>query len=106
MDMREVQQIMPDQLIQRTPNTIQTQETLFARLSQIRTDGYSLDNEEAYLGVRCIAVAVDAPGWPIVTISFTLPLQRAPVKHLVSLAGPLQTAARRIRDILIVTPRG
>ena len=106
MGKREVQQIMPDQLIQRTPNTIQTQETLFARLSQIRTDGYSLDNEEAYLGVRCIAVAVDAPGWPIVTISFTLPLQRAPVKHLVSLAGPLQTAARRIRDILIVTPRG
>ena len=106
MGMREVQQFLPDHFIQRTPNTIKTQEALFARLSQVRTEGYSLDMEEAYLGVRCIAVAVDAPGWPIVTISFTLPLQRAPVKHLVSLAGPLQAAARQIRDILIVTPRG
>jgi DNA-binding IclR family transcriptional regulator len=102
----EVQQIVPGQLFQRTPNTIQTQEALFARLGQIRADGYSLDMEEAYLGVRCIAVAIEAPGWPIVTISFTLPLQRAPVEHLVSLTGPLQTAARQIRDILIVTPRG
>ena len=106
MDMREMQQFLPDHLIQRAPNTIQTQEALFARLSQVRTDGYSLDMEEAYIGVRCVAVAVDAPGWPIVTISFTLPLQRAPVEHLVSLAGPLQSAARQIRDILIVTPRG
>ncbi len=105
-NMREVEQFLPDHLIQRTPNTIQTQEALFARLSQVRTDSFSLDMEEAYLGVRCIAVAVDAPGWPIVTISFTLPLQRAPVNHLVSLAGPLQAAARQIRDILIVTPRG
>ena len=106
MGQREVQAIVPGHLHQRTPNTIQTQEALFARLSQIRTDGYSLDMEEAYLGVRCIAVAIQAPGWPIVTISFTLPLQRAPVEHLVALAGPLQAAARQIRDILIVTPRG
>ncbi len=106
LDMEALQKILPDHLYQRTPNTIQTREALLSRLNQVRSDGYSLDMEEAYLGVRCVAVAIQAPGWPIVTISFTLPLQRAPVKHLVALAGPLQAAARQVRDILLVTPRG
>lgn len=106
LDMDALKQILPDQLFQRTPNTIETREALLSRLNQVRSDGYSLDMEEAYLGVRCVAVAVRVPGWPIVTISFTLPLQRAPVKHLMELAGPLQVAAQQVRDILIVTPRG
>lgn len=106
LDPGEVQKALPDHLVQRTPNTVQTKEALLRRLHQIRSDGYSLDMEEAYLGVRCVAVAVEAPGWPIVTISFTLPLQRAPVERLVALAEPLKAAARQIRNILAVTPRG
>lgn len=104
MSDEEIRGLLPDRLETRTPNTIATQEALFKRLAKIREDGFSLDMEEAYLGVRCVAVAIKVPGWQTVTVSFTLPLQRAPLKHLVSLVEPLRESAREIEHILRVTP--
>jgi|TARA_B110000211_G_C13945985_1_gene493910 DNA-binding IclR family transcriptional regulator len=104
MSNEEIRGLLPDQLETRTPNTITTQEALFKRLAKIREDGFSIDMEEAYLGVRCVAVAIKVPGWQTVTVSFTLPLQRAPLEHLVSLVEPLRESASKIELILRVTP--
>ncbi|OHV72706.1 hypothetical protein LCM4579_11440 [Ensifer sp. LCM 4579] len=95
----------PEVLPQLTENTIKSREELRERLAEVRAKGYSLDMEEAYIGVRCVGVAVEVPNWPVVHISFSLPLQRAPVERLRALAKPLLTAAKEIEKILSVTPR-
>jgi IclR family acetate operon transcriptional repressor len=42
----------------RTDRTITTITGLRAQLEQIRRDGYSMDNEESMIGLRCIAAPV------------------------------------------------
>ena len=96
---------MPEKLHQLTKNTIRSREELLSRLEEIRQKGYALDLEEAYLGVRCVGVAVSVPGWPVVHVSFSLPLQRASIERLRELAKPLMAAAKEIEKILSVTPR-
>jgi IclR family acetate operon transcriptional repressor len=94
---------LPEELPPRTKNTVKTRAELLARLEEIRERGYSLDLEDAYLGVRCVGVAVAVPRWPVVHVSFTLPLQRAPIERLRALAKPLMAAAKEIEKILLVT---
>jgi len=96
---------LPSTLLQLTENTMKTPEQLRQRLMEVREKGYALDLEEAYVGVRCVAVAVSVPNWPVVHISFSLPLQRAPIDRLRALAKPLTEAAKEIEKILSVTPR-
>lgn len=95
---------LPERLPQLTENTIKTRTELLERLDQIRTQGYALDLEEAYLGVRCVGVAIAAPNWPVVHISLSVPLQRAPIERLHELTKPLLAAAVEIENILRVTP--
>jgi len=97
--------LLPEKLTALTMNTLTTREQLRERLAQVREKGYALDLEEAYLGVRCVAVAVAVPNWPVVHISFSLPLQRAGIERLRALAVPLTAAAKEIKKILLVTPR-
>ena len=96
---------LPEKLLQLTENTIRSRTELLERLDQIRAHGYALDMEEAYLGVRCVGVAVAAPNWPVVHVSLSVPLQRAPTTRLHELAKPLMAAAAEIEKILTVTPR-
>jgi IclR family transcriptional regulator, acetate operon repressor len=94
---------LPEELPQLTKNTIKTREELLARLDDVRDRGYALDLEEAYIGVRCVGVAAVVPGWPVVHISFSLPLQRASLERLRALAKPLLAAAKEIEKILLVS---
>lgn len=96
---------LPEELPQLTENTIKSRTELLDRIDQIRTQGYALDMEEAYMGVRCVGVAVAAPNWPVVHVSLSVPLQRAPIERLQELAKPLMAAATEIERILTVTPR-
>lgn len=96
---------LPESLSQLTQNTMKTRDELRQRLKEVREKGYALDLEEAYLGVRCVGVAVAVANWPVVHISFSLPLQRAPLERLRALAKPLMGAAKEIEKILSVTPR-
>ena len=97
--------LLPEKLAALTENTLTTREQLRERLAEVREKGYALDLEEAYIGVRCVGVAVAVPNWPVVHISFSLPLQRAPIDRLRALAKPLTAAAKEIEKILSVTPR-
>jgi DNA-binding IclR family transcriptional regulator len=84
-----------------TPNTVRTREALQARLAVVREKGYALDLEESFLGVRWVGVAARAVGsWPIITLSFAIPVQRAPMERLHELATPLKEAAREIETTL------
>jgi IclR family acetate operon transcriptional repressor len=49
---------LPDRLSQLTAHTHHTAETLVGELDEIRQRGYSIDNEEAFEGVRCVAAPV------------------------------------------------
>jgi IclR family transcriptional regulator, acetate operon repressor len=84
-----------------TPNTVRTREALQARLAVVREKGYAVDLEESFLGVRWVGVAARAVGsWPIITLSFAIPVQRAPMERLHELAKPLKEAAREIETTL------
>jgi len=41
-----------------TPNTITSKEELLGKLAEYRSMGYSIDNEEESMGVRCVAAAI------------------------------------------------
>ena len=45
-----------------TAHTIVEYDTLQAQLTEVRTNGYAIDDEENELGVRCVAVAIPGVG--------------------------------------------
>ena len=60
-----------------TPKSIVRADDLFAALRRIRRDGYALDDEEANLGLRCVASAVfNSDGEPLCAISLSAPAAR------------------------------
>ena len=62
-----------------TPNTITTPDALLAELRRIRARGFSIDDEERELGVRCIGAPVfDRDGQAIAAISLGAPTGRLP----------------------------
>lgn len=101
----EMFEALPEHLPKLTENTISTRSQLLERLDQVRAQGYALDMEEAYHGVRCVGAAVAAANWPVTHISLSVPLQRAAATRLKELARPLLAAAAEIERILTVTPR-
>jgi DNA-binding IclR family transcriptional regulator len=95
---------LPEELPAVTKHTMRSRVDLRARIREVREKGYALDLEEAYPGVRCVGVAVSVPGWPIVAISFSLPLQRASIERLRELSKPLLLVAKQVQRLLELTP--
>jgi IclR family transcriptional regulator, acetate operon repressor len=83
-----------------TRNTLRTREELQQRLADAREKGYGIDLEETFVGVRGVGVAISVAGWPTIAVSFTIPLQRAPIERLRELARPLMQAANEIEAVL------
>ena len=98
----EVGEMLPGKLEIYTENTVRTKRQLRERLDLIRADGYAIDMEEAYLGVRCVGVALVVGNWPIVMINMTMPVQRASEARLHQLAEPLLVLAEECTKILTV----
>ena len=68
---------------------------LRAHLSEIRTRGYSIDNEEKNTGMRCIAAPVfDFNGEAIAGISVSGPTSRIEPARLEELIAPVMNAAQ------------
>ena len=60
-----------------TPNTITDQARLLAELAQVKQNGYADDNEEHFVGIRCVAAPIiDSNGAAIAAISITAPTFR------------------------------
>jgi IclR family KDG regulon transcriptional repressor len=52
-------------------NTITDMDRLFNELEKIRKQGYAIDNEEYYKGVRCVAAPIKAGGKIVAALSVT-----------------------------------
>ena len=80
-----------------TAHSITEPTALRAHLSDIRTRGYSIDNEEKNTGMRCIAAPVfDFNGEAIAGISVSGPTSRIEPARLKGLTTPVMNAAHAL----------
>ena len=85
------------QLKQFTPMTLAAPQALLDDLALIRARGYSLDNEERSLGMRCIAAPIfDLAGEAAAGISVSGPLSRMGDARLQAMSDCVITAAREL----------
>jgi DNA-binding IclR family transcriptional regulator len=60
-----------------TPHTITSADQLMETLAEVRRRGYSVDNEEFAIGLRCIAMPIhDASDRPVAAMSVSIPTPR------------------------------
>jgi len=92
-----------------TPNTLGSADELMADLATVRSRGYSIDDEERELGVRCVGAPVfDHEGRAVGAISLGAPSERLP-KRLVGSKVAMQvmsTALAISRELGHVRPTG
>jgi DNA-binding IclR family transcriptional regulator len=77
--------------------TIKTPERLRADIEKIRQRGYSIDNEELSLGLRCVGAPVfDYTGRPTYALSVSGPAQRMTMKKIEAIQAELLPLCRKI----------
>lgn len=84
-----------------TEHTIVAPERLAAELAAIRTRGYSIDDEEHALGLRCVAAAVlDETGAPWAALSLAGPVTRFTPERIETLGELVSATARDLTAML------
>jgi DNA-binding IclR family transcriptional regulator len=79
-----------------TPNSITSAKALKENLSQIRLQGFAIDNEENEIGIRCIGAPIfDFSATPIAAISISAPRERMNQERL-TLLGPMVSKAAQM----------
>jgi len=102
---------MPEQLLDKyleqeeleklTPYTITDKECLKKELKQIRTHGFSVDNEEIEIGLKCVAAPIRNHKEEIVgAISIAGPTSRMTLEKIEILSGVIRAAAMEISNKL------
>jgi IclR family KDG regulon transcriptional repressor len=85
-----------------TSCTITDADQLLRELEKIRRQGYALDNEEAFPGIRCIAAPIrERSGNVVAAISATVPAQRLARKRIPELIKMITETASRISGMVI-----
>lgn len=80
-----------------TPNSITDPAKLERELKRIKQKGYALDNEEAELGVGCIAVEVhDASGDVVAAMSVSAPIERRRKEWIPLLRDAAEKLSKRL----------
>lgn len=80
-----------------TPNTITSADVLFADLEQIRIRGWSIDDEERNIGMRCLAAPIfNEFGEAVAGVSISGPTVRMPDDSLGDLGPVVKCAADEI----------
>lgn len=81
----------------RTPRTITSAEALRADLKRVRTRGWSLDDEEIFPGLRCVAAPIfSLDGRVIAGVSVAGPTSRMPKDGLPGVSVKVMAAAAEI----------
>lgn len=90
----------------RTPNTITTAKRLRQELTQIRKQGYAINDEELELGLRGVAAAIfDSENYPIASVNVAVPA-RISRKELEKEQAPLvKETADKITEVLSIVSR-
>ena len=92
-----VERVLSEPLVALTRNSIVDPDRLREELRRTREQGYALDDEESYPGIRCVAVAVfDYTGCPAASIAVSGPAGRLPVSKLLGFVAHLRDTAERI----------
>lgn len=80
-----------------TPKTLTTPQALFADLETIRSRGWSLDDEERYPGMRCVAAAIhNHHGEAVAGLSISGPAARLPVDVTAEFGPMVRRAAAEV----------
>lgn len=90
------------ELVALTPCTITDPAQLLRELEKIRKQGYALDNEEAFPGIRCIAAPIRERGGNVIAaISATVPAQRLESERIPKLIELIKETASLISGRVI-----
>ena len=82
-----------------TPTTITDRRRLGRELEAIRRQGFALDNEEAFPGIRCVAAPLRGrAGRVLAALSLTVPAQRMGARRQAELKDWVTDTAARISD--------
>ena len=80
-----------------TPNTMTEKEEVLRALADIRKKGYSTDNEEVELGLKCVAAAIhDHQGKPVAAISISSSAVKMTEEKMEEAASQIKRAAAEI----------
>ena len=80
-----------------TPNTITDARRLARELEAIRRQGFALDDEEAFPGIRCVAAPLrDREGRVLAAVSVTVPAQRMGARRQAELKNWVMDTCGRI----------
>ncbi len=92
-----VDQFLAQPLVAVTRNSITDPARLREELGRTRETGYALDDEESFLGLRCVALPLrDYTGAPTAAIAISGPAGRLPMSRLLDLVNPLRETVERI----------
>lgn len=84
-----------------TSTTVTTPKALRAELDEIRARGWSTDDEESNLGVRCVGAPIlDASGIARAAIAVQAPAVRVPDERFAELGPEVTRAAKEISTLL------
>ena len=93
--------IAASQLERHTDKTLSSAQSLQADLELTRTRGWSLDNEERYLGMRCVAATIhNAYGEAVAGISISGPTIRFPDEGLEAIGARVKQAADEVTALI------
>ncbi len=82
-----------------TANTITEVPRLIKELDKVRRQGFAIDNEESFAGIRCVAAPVKNPrGEVIAAISTTVPKQRMGRERMRELIPLVTGCAQKISE--------
>ncbi len=93
-------------LERRTPHTISTLDELEAQLKEIREQGYSIDDQEFYPGLSCIAIPIwNHKNEIIAAVSVSGPTMRMNFSKIMSIKTDLQAATDEMSAYLGYQPQ-
>jgi len=94
----EIMRIIRDKGLEKfTENTITDKEELLLELKRVRECGYSVDNMEHEVGVKCVGAAIhNHTGKVFASISVSGPSQRLKIEEIPEIADSVVSAAREI----------
>jgi IclR family KDG regulon transcriptional repressor len=97
----------PGKLKKLTPNTITEIPRLLEELDRIREQGFALDNEENFPGIRCVGAPIrDAGGKVIAALSITVPVQRMSDERVRELWRMVTNKARIVSERVAAEQNG
>lgn len=92
---------LPDDLVQLTTKTHPSVTSLRADLQRVSLRGWSIDDEESMLGVRCVAAPVmDSAGQARAAVAVQAPAVRVPDDRLDDLGPQVCAAAKELAGLL------